>query len=76
MDDFQILTNNMIFDSPYHLNWYGIEVQQNDRKFVKKLNIIRNEFNIDKFKRVNDLNENIDKKLSFSILRKQEKRRF
>jgi ribonuclease HI len=69
VDDFRILTNNTISNSPYHLSWYGIEVQQNDRKFVKKLNIIRNEINVDKLKRMKDLNENTDKKLSFSILR-------
>ena len=69
MDDLQILTNNTISNSPYHLSWYGIEVQQNNRKFIKKLNVIQNEIKVDKLKRVKDLNENVDKQLSFSILR-------
>src|SRR5204862_8123341 len=68
-DDFQILTNNTISDSLYHLSWYGMEGQQKDRKFVKRLNVIRNEINVDKLKRMKDLNDNTDKKLSFSILR-------
>ena len=59
-------TKDLGADSTYRLNWYGHKVEDNNRKFVKKLNSIRKELEEKKLVRFKNI-DSIDKKLSYKI---------
>lgn len=67
LDEDRLLFRDIGIENNFRLSWYGTIVENNNRKFVKELNIIRRELNEIKLKRF-DEHKNIDKRLSYKIL--------